>query len=219
MFVYRRSLLSQAAVDITPKNNDNFLWSKTKNLAEFENEYSFKKVKVVGIFDHSKEIQVEKMRNNEKGVEVITPFYTHLNEKGEACGILVNRGWVPLDFKDMKMHYTGVNSGEIYGVLYRGDAKTKYSLQNEPTIQRYTRVDPYDFSLIDQLKNLDEASQFMLLQIDEDENTRQILPTAPIVDDFVNWRIKPERHEAYATLWKYLTFAGVFANTAMWLYF
>lgn len=87
-----------------------------------------------GIFDHEKEFQVEKLKNGEKGMEIITPFYTHLNEKGEECGILVNRGWVPWDLKDMKMHYTGFVSGEVTGVLYRGDAKTKYSIPNEPTI-------------------------------------------------------------------------------------
>lgn len=123
------------------------------NLDDFESEYSFKKVKVRGIFDHSKEIQVEKIRNGEKGVEIITPLYTHLNEKGEECGILVNRGWVPLDFKDLKMHYTAAASGEVVGLLYRGDAKTKYSKPNEPTIMRFTSVNPYDISLIDQLKN------------------------------------------------------------------
>ncbi len=65
---------------------------------------------------------------------MITPFYTHLNEKGEECGILVNRGFLPDDFKNVKMHYTGVTSGAITGVLYRGDSKTKYSSTNEPTI-------------------------------------------------------------------------------------
>jgi cytochrome oxidase assembly protein ShyY1 len=103
------------------------------------------------------------MRNGEKGVDIITPFLTHVNEKGEECGILVNRGWVPLDFKDLKMHYTSATSGEVVGLLYRGDAKTKYSIPNEPTIPRYHRVEPYDLSLITQMKNFDEASQFMLL--------------------------------------------------------
>ncbi len=168
---------------------------------------------------HENEMRVERIRNGEKGVDIVTPFYTHLNDKGEECGILVNRGWVPVDLKDMKMHNTGVVSGQIEGILYRGDAKNKYTQPNEPTIQRYTRADPHDFSLIAQMKNFDEASQFMLLQIDTDEQARQILPTAPIASDFSNWRIKPERHEAYATLWKYMTFAGIFANTALWLYF
>ena len=46
--------------------------------------------------------------NGEKGVQIITPLYTHLNAKGEECGILVNRGWVPDDFKNLRTHY--VNS-------------------------------------------------------------------------------------------------------------
>jgi cytochrome oxidase assembly protein ShyY1 len=123
---YRTSLLSQAAIDITPKNKSNFAWSKAANIDDFESEYSFKKVKVTGMFDHEKEIQVERLHNGEKGVEIITPFYTHLNEKDQVCGILVNRGWVPEDFKNLKYHYTGVKSGEITGILYRGDPQYKY---------------------------------------------------------------------------------------------
>ena len=59
-----------------------------------------KPVAVKGIFDHTREVQVEKMRNGEKGVDVITPFYTHLDANGKEQAILVNRGWVPLDLKD-----------------------------------------------------------------------------------------------------------------------
>ena len=105
-------------------------------------------VKIKGFFDHDKEQEVQKVQNGEKGVQIITPFYTHVNEKGEACGILVNRGWVPYDFKDMKMHYFSPSNGEIYGILYRGDNKTIYSKPNDPLVHEYTRVDPYDISLI-----------------------------------------------------------------------
>lgn len=219
--LFRSQLLAQEAIDITPKNKGVFPWSEAKagSTEAFESDYSFKKVKLRGIFDHTKETQVEKVKNGEKGVEIITPFYTHLNEKGEECGILVNRGWVPEDFKDLRMHYTSNTSGEITGVLYRGDAGYKYAQPNEPTIQRFTSVNPYDISLIAQMRNFDESSKFVFLQIDTDANARQILPTAPLADDFNKWQIAPERHAAYAELWKYLTFAGVFANTALWLCF
>ena len=56
------------------------------------------------------------------------------------------------------MHYTSTVSGEITGILYKGDPKTKYSLPNEPTQLRYTRVDPSDLALVMQMKNIDEAS-------------------------------------------------------------
>lgn len=216
----RTTLMSQSPLDITPLNRGGFPWSKPgTNIDNFESDFSFKKVKVSGFFDHNNEIQVERIKGNEKGVDIVTPFFTHLNEKGEPCGILVNRGWVPVDLKDLKMHYTSGATGEIQGLLYRGDAQTKYSLANEPTIMRFTNVNPSDIALIDQMKNLDEASQFMLLQIDPNTETRQILPTAPTADELAKWQVSPERHQAYADLWKYLTFTGIFANTALWLCF
>ena len=95
----RSELLSQAPVDLTPLNSSKFIWNN-KDLDKFEDEWSLKPVSLRGIFDHTKEIQVEKWQDGEKGVEVITPFFTHLNEKGEECGVLVNRGWVPEDLKD-----------------------------------------------------------------------------------------------------------------------
>ncbi len=69
------------------------------------------------------------------------------------------------------------------------------------------------------MKNRDEATKFMIMQIDPDDSTRQMHPTAPTREELISWKITPERHQAYADLWKYLTFAGVFANTALWLYF
>lgn len=152
-------------MDITPPNGaKGFMWNKPNlSLDEFENEYSMKKVKIRGIYDHTKEIQVDKVKNGEKGCDIVTPFYTHLNDKGEECGILINRGWVPEDLRHLKMHYTGITSGEITGLLYRGDAKHKYTKPNDPTVEHYTRVDPYDLSLITQMKNFDEASKFMIL--------------------------------------------------------
>ena len=206
-------------MDITPTNQGKFAWSKAQSLDEFEREYSFKPVTVRGVFDHEKEMRVDKVFNGEKGQEVITPFYTHLNEKGEECGILVSRGWIPYDFKDLNYHYTSATSGTITGLLYRGDAKTKYAQLNTPSTLDYKRVDPHDFSRVLRMNNKEEASQFMLKIVDLDDSKRQILPNAPNSQELTTWQIPAERHQAYASLWKYLTFVGVFANTALWLYF
>ena len=79
-----------------------------------------KPVSVSGIFDHRAEIQVKKAKNGEKGVDIITPFYTH-TKNGKEQAILVNRGWVPQDFRNHRMHLYNASSGSIKGVLYRGD--------------------------------------------------------------------------------------------------
>lgn len=177
-----------------------------------------KPVVVRGIFDHTREFMVKKMYRGEKGVQIITPFYTHLNAEGKEQAILVNRGWVPEDLKDQHMHQQR-SAGKITGVLYRGDAKTKYSLPNDPTIGNYRNVTPYDFATVAQLPNGEEASQFMLHQVDMDEEKRQLLPTCPTISDLTSFRISPERHAAYESLWRAMTFVGVVANTAVWLYF
>lgn len=177
-----------------------------------------KPVSVRGIFDHSKEIRVEKMRNGEKGFDMVTPFYTHNDAQGRPCAILVNRGWVPFDLRDQNLHRK-TTAGTIHGILYQGDAQNKWSLPNSPTIDSFTSVRPSDFALIDQLPNEKEASQFMLHQIDFDPNARQIHPTVPTVQELTQFRVSAERNGAYESLWRNVTFLGIAANTFLWLGF
>ena len=47
------------------------------------------------------------------------------------------------------MHYGVNDNNEVVGILYRGDSKTKYSKPNDPLAYHFTRVDPYDFAVID----------------------------------------------------------------------
>ena len=54
--------------------------------------------------------------------------------------------------------------------------------------------------------------------IDFDPEVRQILPDIPTPEDLNQWPISAERHQAYEYLWRGMTYAGVLANTAMWLY-
>ena len=65
-------------MDITPKNGGKHIWSESENLANFEQEWSMKPVTLNGMFDHTREFQVAKTYRGEKGVQIITPFYTHL---------------------------------------------------------------------------------------------------------------------------------------------
>jgi hypothetical protein len=59
----------------------------------------------------------------------------------------------------------------------------------------------------------------MMHIIDFDPETRQLLPTVPTVEELTKYHISPERHQAWEQLWKMASFAGVLANTALWIYF
>jgi cytochrome oxidase assembly protein ShyY1 len=179
-----------------------------------------KLVTVKGYFDYTQEYLVEKYQEQEKGYEVICPLYTHIDQNGDKVGILINRGWVPYDLMNLRLHIPQGNYFEITGFLYKGDNKTKYNYPNEPSFNTYTRVDPSDFSLMVPMKNFEETSQFMVKQVDLDDNLRQLLPTCPSISKLDHeWRIKSERHNAYASMWKYTTFLGILANSAIWVYF
>ncbi len=212
----RAEALNRDAVDITPKNGGKFPWSG-KEAQAFEQEWSLRPVVLKGVFDYEKEIQVEKMKNGEKGVEIITPFFTHLNGQEQPCGIAVNRGWVPKDLKELR-YDRGNNQTSITGVLYRGDAKTKYSPFNQPLYADYKNAYPEELAVVFQLGNEEEASQFMLHAVDLDEEARTPMPDVPSKTDLQKFTISPERHQAYMGLWNSLIYAGVVANTAMWLY-
>lgn len=100
------------------------------------------------------------MYRGEKGVQIITPFYTHLVD-GKPQAIFVNRGWVPFDLKDSRLHYCNP-SQTVEGVLYTGEAETKYSIPNNPVINEFHTTRLNDFTLVSQINNREEASKFML---------------------------------------------------------
>ena len=116
-----------------------------------------KPVTLNGYLDHSKEFKVQKTHNGELGYEVVTPFYTHLNENDEPCAIFVNRGWLPKDLHKFRFD-RNQEEARVRGILYRGDAKTKYSEPNSPFNNDYTNVWPEQFSVITRLANQEEAS-------------------------------------------------------------
>ena len=78
---------------------------------------------------------------------------------------------------------------------------------------------PSDFALLTQLPNEEEAGKVMLHMVDFNDGARQMLPTVPTAGDLTQWPISADRHQAYENLWRGLTYVGVLANTAMWLYF
>lgn len=77
--MFRAQLLSQTPIDITPKNGGNYPFAG-KDVHEQEKEWKWKPVRLTGYLDHDKELKIEKEQKGEKGFEVVTPFYTHLDK-------------------------------------------------------------------------------------------------------------------------------------------
>ena len=99
---------------------------------EFDDKWLYKPLIVSGIFDHSQETQVARTRNDDRGFEIITPLYTKVDQKsGALSGILVNRGRIPVEYKESKMHLTPPNQEhEVEGVLMYSEHDDKQTVNN-----------------------------------------------------------------------------------------
>lgn len=214
----RTERLNQEAIDLTPKDGKFAFNGMTPE--QIEDEYGFKRVKVKGILDKEHEIKVQCYHNGERGYYIINPLYTHVNEKKEPCGIMVNRGFLPYDLSRFREQMLVNTDGYFEGILYCGDKKTKYDfVPNTPIVDDWHKADPKQMSLHAHLKNREDSGVAMLMLVEFDKEHQTSLPSAPTVDDLTQWKNTPARHTAYQAFWKYTTYLNLFANTMFWLYF
>ena len=214
----RTSRLTSAPIDMTPQNGK-FAFSGLSP-EQIEDQYGFKRVKIRGVIDLDHEVKVEGTYRGEEGYFIINPLYTHVNDKKEGCGIMVNRGFLSFDWQQRREHKIMNPEGEFEGILYTGDKWTKYDFApNTPSTKSWKKVVPSHLALNAHLKNRDDANKAMLMLVEFDDDHQTVMPSAPTVGELTSWKNTPARHTAYQIFWKYTTYLNVFANTMFWLYF
>ena len=88
--------------------------------ADFDKQWLYKPVTLAGIFDHDQEVLVQRTVRGEQGYEILTPMFTGVDQDtGVLQGIFVNRGRIPYEYKDSKMHHTPADTKEeVTGLLF-----------------------------------------------------------------------------------------------------
>jgi len=214
----RTKRLNEEAQDLTPVDGKFAFNGMTPE--EIEEKFGFRRVKIKGLMDFDNEVRVDTVYKGEKGQIICTPLYTHVNENKEACGIMVNRGFLTKDFDTFQKHRFADSNGYFEGIIYTGDKMSKYDMApNTPISNSWSKVIPYDLALHSHLKNREDSGVAMLMLVEFDENMQQPQPSAPTVNELMKWKNMPERHTAYQVFWKYATYLNLFANTMFWLYF
>ena len=125
------------------------------NSSDISPEMIYRKVKVKGTFDHSKEIHMyggSRQFKGEPGYYIITPMQLNNN-----TNILVNRGWVPEKQKDADKRPNTLIPGEveIIGSIMPAEKKTLYIHENQPKRNLWFYV------------NLNEISNYLGLSIND----------------------------------------------------
>jgi hypothetical protein len=215
----RTERLNQDVIDITPVDGK-FAFGELSP-QEIEEKFGFRRVKVKGILDLEMEYRIKGYYRGEEGYFICNPLYTHVDEKKQPCGIIVNRGWISFDWQQIKEHTMVSTDGYFEGIIHTGDKMTKYDSDtpNNPLDGIWTKAIPAHLSLVSHLRNREDSDKAMLMLVEFDDEKQTIMPSAPTVDELTNWKNTPARHGAYHLFWKYTTYANLFANTMFWLYF
>jgi cytochrome oxidase assembly protein ShyY1 len=92
----------------------------------FKQEWEFRPILVKGHFERKKCVYIQRTKESEPGYHLVCPL---VYSNGM---ILVDRGWVPLDWEQVKENFeentNNLNATDtIVGVLYKGDRLNKYS--------------------------------------------------------------------------------------------
>lgn len=207
----------------------------------FREEWEFRPIELEGYFDN-KMIFITKTKEAEPGYQVISPFVCYKDNEGRNCAILIDRGWIPYDWKENKdnmekMQNENKKSRKIHGVLYRGDRKNKFSsgeeednknlIQKENISGKWINEQPSELASYFKLANKELASKFIIKQVDfmKNENnnfvnsqySRNMYPKLCNLNDLMFWTITPQKHQEYANFWFCASFFNVISNIFVWL--
>ena len=98
------------------------------------NELEYTKIKVKGEFDNNNEMFLgPRNHNGEYGVHLIVPF--KISETGKY--ILVNRGWIPSEKKEVKKRESGLVKGEteLEGFIRKKPVQARFIHDNQNSLK------------------------------------------------------------------------------------
>ena len=129
----------------------------------------------------------------------------------------MNRGRIPLNYKDSKIHHNTGKSEvvEVSGCLFYSEGIEKTEDKNAC----FLKIDLDSFVEKTSLENREMATFVYLkaVELKVDGTIEQCrLPRAALPSDLCYWYVTPQKHAAYATFWFFLTGLISVANVSLW---
>ena len=188
--------------------------------------HRFKPYFVLGQLDMSKEVLIPKKKNingvDVDGFDVINPLYCYeggkLSFKNafakkdpvkiDRAAIIVNRGWIPAQYRDKRSRPQEQNSRQLVkltGVWRRGKNIHDYKVPNDPDSNEWNNLALEDIGIFWDLPNFDEAKYYYFHAVSvrgaEQSGLEQIdspiILDKPdeIIDDHYGWRWNERTHQ------------------------
>ena len=217
--------------NMTPWGNMYFTWFRMPR-EEYEYYHRFMPYYVIGQIDYSKEILIPAKKiidgKSYAGYDVINPLYCYeggkvdwpaaLNNTSrypvtiEKSGIILNRGWIPVDMKNKKTRPWETDSTQlvkVQGTFRRGKDIHDYTKPNDPNSNQWHNLALEDIALFWELPNFDEAKFYYFQALSLNNSSEPPISTkvpggAPqfpmalnpdeLVTTEYNWKVSSDTH-------------------------
>jgi cytochrome oxidase assembly protein ShyY1 len=189
--------------------------------------WEFKPLELNGSFiktnNNAKIIKISKTKEAEPGYQILKPFcYDKIklskNDIYKYKCIIVDRGWVPLDFKIDDDEYDTRNYKKVQGVVYYGDIKNNFSKSGLDG--KWITISPNELANYLNDEQIEVNNKFIIKQVDFDANDNKNSSPYPMIlkkNDLLIWTISPERHQDYANFWRAATIFNIISNGIVWI--
>ena len=167
--------------NITPWKQLYFTWWRMPD-EEFTVYHRFKPYFIIGQLDYSKEVLIPRTRTFEdgstaEGYDILNPLYCYeggrLSLKNtfqkkdpvsiERAAIIINRGWVPAEYKDKRSRPNELNTRKLvkfYGCWRKGENIHHYKYPNNPDNNEWHNIALEDIGIYWDLPNFDECKYY-----------------------------------------------------------
>ena len=214
----------QRITNCTPWKQLYFTWWRMPD-EEWTVYHRFKPYFLLGQLDYSKEVLIprEKVVNGVKtpGFDVINPVYCYEGGRFdfknafagedfvriERAAIIVNRGWIPAQYRDKRSRPQEVNSRQLVrltGTWRKGKNVHEYKVPNNPDNNEWNNLCLEDIGIYWDLSNFDECKYYYFQLIDLNGSNEEMKKNSPVVfetpDDIIsdhyNWRWHESRNQS-----------------------
>ena len=127
----------------------------------------------------------------------------------ERAAIIVNRGWIPAQYRDKRSRPDERNSSELIrmtGVWRKGKNVHDYKVPNNPDNNEWNNLCLEDIGLFWDIPNFDEAKYYYFERINlgDDRTAAEVDPRSPVasrtpddlIEDHYGWRWGEHTHQA-----------------------
>mmetsp|Transcript_209 Transcript_209/g.192 ORF Transcript_209/g.192 Transcript_209/m.192 type:complete len:254 (-) Transcript_209:132-893(-) len=193
--------------------------SKVNSIKEFNRDWGFKPVEIVGRYDDANTIKVLSNKGGVSGFEIVTPFEFFTGENStDTATVFIHRGFVDEvkgKNKPLLVNHNSNGYTSVKGVLTMPH-RNKEDKENDYLGNKVRSIDLEEFAKLGGTKNLC-SNKFMLKVVDLENDNSTAYPLTDNTYSLTNFNVTDVQHSLYKKVYSGLSYLVVLSNMYFWV--